>query len=79
MTEPTAKTGLTQVQHRLTDQDARMVCHLRKTYHYTVAELASRMEVSESTIQKVLQGKVHAEATRDYRTGHSARNPIQSY
>lgn len=74
--EPTAKTGLTLVQHRLTDQDARMVCYLRKVYQHTQAELAARMEVSEETIRKILQGKVHAEATQEYRRGTAPRNAL---
>ena len=75
--EPTAKTTLTPgLQHRLTDQDARLVCHLRKVYQHTVAELADRMEVSEETIRRILQGKTHAHATRDYRRGTTPRNSI---
>ena len=77
MIEPTAKTTLTQVQRpRLTDQDARMICHLRKVYGYKLAELAQRMEVSENTIRAILQGKSHAEATRDYRRGTAPRNSL---
>lgn len=80
MTEPTAKTTLTRGRlSHLTDDDARMVCHLRKTYHYTTAELAQRMEVGERAILAILQGKTHRAATADYRRGHSARNPIPRY
>lgn len=79
MPEPTAKTGLTQVQRRLTDQDALMICHLRKVYGYKLAELADRMEVSENAIRAILQGKSHAEATRDYRRGTAPRNSIPTY
>ena len=74
--EPTTKTGVTQVAHRLTDDDARMVCHLRKVYGYRVAELAARMEVSENTIRAILQGKVHRQATADYRRGTAPRNTL---
>lgn len=73
--EPTARTGVTQV-HRLTDDDARMVCHLRKVYGYKLAELAARMEVSENTIRAILQGKVHRQATADYRRGTAPRNSL---
>ena len=77
MIEPTAKTTLTPgLAHRLTDDDARMVCHLRKVYGYKLAELADRMEVSENTIRAILQGKSHAEATRDYRRGTAPRNSL---
>lgn len=77
MIEPTVKTTLTPgLAHRLTDDDARMVCHLRKVYQYTVAELADRMEVSENAIRAILQGKTHAHATRDYRRGTAPRNSL---
>lgn len=77
MIEPTAKTVLTQgLTHHLTDDDARMVCHLRKVYRYTLAELADRMEVSENAIRAILQGKTHAHATRDYRRGTAPRNSL---
>ena len=80
MIEPTAKTTLTPgLAHRLTDDDARMICHLRKVYGYKLAELAARMEVSENTIRAILQGKSHAEATRDYRRGTAPRNSIPTY
>ena len=77
MIEPTAKTTLTRGRpSHLTDQDARMVCHLRKVYQYTVAELAQRMGVGENAIRAILQGKTHAHATRDYRRGTAPRNSL---
>lgn len=77
MQEPTAKTTLTRGRlSHLTDQDARMVCHLRKEYHYTVEELARRMEVGERAIRNILQGKTHRQATADYRRGTAPRNSL---
>lgn len=78
--EPTAKTtAVHRPEYHLTDEDAKLICHLKKDYLWTVAELAERMEVSEESIRKVLKGDSHGLATRSIRPKTGTRVVLPRY